>query len=87
MDVYRLLVKPSAIKEIDAVGTKPDRRRIVSRIAALAGNPRPHGAEKLAGPGDFYRVRQGRYRIVYLINDERREITVFKIGQRKDGYR
>jgi mRNA-degrading endonuclease RelE of RelBE toxin-antitoxin system len=32
-------------------------------------------------------VRQGRYRVIYLIDDERREVTIFKIGHRKDVYR
>ncbi|MGH8710262.1 MAG: type II toxin-antitoxin system RelE family toxin [Burkholderiales bacterium] len=84
---YRLLIKASAAKEIEAVGSKADRQRIVKRIQALAQDPRVHGSEKLAGYADHYRLRQGRYRIVYLIDDGRREVTVFKIGHRKDVYR
>jgi mRNA interferase RelE/StbE len=81
------LIKSSAAKELDAVGTKVDRQRIVQRIQALAANPRPQGSEKLAGYADRYRVRQGSYRIIYLIDDERRILTIFKIGHRKDVYR
>ncbi|MBI3938557.1 MAG: type II toxin-antitoxin system RelE/ParE family toxin [Betaproteobacteria bacterium] len=84
---YRLLIKASAAKELEAVGTKADRRRIVERIRALAAIPRPQGVEKLAGYADRYRVRQGSYRIVYLVDDSRREVTIFKIGHRKDVYR
>ena len=87
MAEYRLLIKASAAKEIEAVGTKADRRRIVKRIEALAQDPREQGSEKLAGSADRYRVRQGRYRIIYLIDDRRREVTIFKIGHRKDVYR
>ena len=87
MAAYRLLIKNSAAKELDAVGTKADRLRIVQRIKALAGNPRLQGSEKLAGYADCYRVRQGSYRIIYLIDDERRVVTIFKIGHRKDVYR
>ena len=87
MAEYRLLIKASAAKELEASGTKADRRRIVERIQALAVNPRAQGSEKLAGYADRYRVRQGSYRIVYLIDDARREITIFKIGHRKDVYR
>jgi len=32
-------------------------------------------------------VRQGTYRIIYLVDDERREVTIFKIGHRKDVHR
>ena len=87
MAAYRLLLKSSAAKEIDAVDSKADRRRIVDRIGALRTDPWPHGSEKLAGYDDRYRVRQGHFRIVYLIDDARREVTIFKVGHRKDVYR
>lgn len=87
MAEYRLLIKASAAKEIESVGTKVDRQRIVERIRILAREPRSPVSEKLAGYADRYRVRQGQYRIVYLIDDERREVTIFKVGHRKDVYR
>jgi mRNA interferase RelE/StbE len=84
---YKLLIKPSAGKDLDAVGGKGARLRIVKRIQALAEDPRPPGSEKLAGYGDRYRVRQGSYRVVYLIDDERNEITIYRVGHRRDVYR
>jgi len=80
-------MKATAAKELEAVGTKADRQRIVARIRALAEDPRGPGAEQLAGHEKSFRVRQGRYRIVYLIDDARREVTVYRIGHRKDVYR
>ena len=87
MAEYRLLIKASAKKEFEAANPKALRQRIVERILALASNPRAPGSEKLAGHTDRYRMRQGSYRIIYLIDDGRREITVFKIGHRNDVYR
>ncbi|HUX74656.1 MAG TPA: type II toxin-antitoxin system RelE/ParE family toxin [Steroidobacteraceae bacterium] len=87
MGAYRLLLKPSAAKELAAVERKADRRRIVDKIAALREDPRPYGSEKLSGFEDRLRIRQGHYRIVYLIDDDRREVTIFKVGHRKDVYR
>ena len=84
---YRILVKPSANKEIDAVGQKKDRQRIVLRIQSLGENPRPLGCEKLAGHLDRYRVREGNYRILYSIDDEKLLVDVVKVGHRKDVYR
>jgi mRNA interferase RelE/StbE len=84
---YRLLLKTSAAKEIEAVDSKIDRRRIVEKIGRLALALRPRGSEKLAGYDDRYRVRQGRYRVVYLIDDLRKEVTIYKVGHRKDIYR
>ena len=87
MAEYKLLLKASAAKEIEAVDSKGDRRRIVEKISGLSGDPRPRGSEKLAGYADRYRLRQGNYRIVYVVDDLRRELTIFKIGHRKDVYR
>lgn len=87
MALYKLSIKPSAGKEIEAVGSKSDRSRIVAKIAALAANPRPHGSEKLAGYDDRYRVRQGSYRVVYEIDDDASHVTIYKIGHRREVYR
>jgi len=82
----RLLIKPSAVKEIEAIPLKRERRRLVERIARLAENPRPVGVEKLSGQ-DKYRLRQGRYCILYAIEDQNLLVNVVKVGHRKDVYR
>lgn len=87
MAEYRLSIKASAAREIEALGTKADRQRVVQTIQQLAVEPRPTGSEKLAGYVDRYRVRQGQYRVVYIIDDGRHEITIFKVAHRKDVYR
>jgi mRNA interferase RelE/StbE len=82
---YRLLIKPSAVKEIEAIPLKKDRKRIIDRLLKLAENPRPPGCEKLSGQNK-YRVRQGRYRILYVIEDDKLLVYVVKVGHRKDVY-
>ncbi len=84
---YRVLIKPSAAKEIEAVDQKRDRQSIVARILALAEEPRPVGCEKLAGESDRYRIRAGRYRIVYSITDDELVVLVVRVAHRKDVYR
>ena len=84
---YKLLIKPSAGKELEAVGSKGDRHLIVQRIHALVADPRPPGSEKLAGYDDRYRIRQGNYRVVYEIDDDAIEVTIYKIGHRREVYR
>ena len=81
----RLLIKPSAGKEIEAV-PKQDRRQIVAKITSLSRNPRPPGCEKLSGH-DQYRLRQGNYRILYEIQDLDLVVVVVKVGHRRDVYR
>jgi mRNA interferase RelE/StbE len=85
MAAYSLFFKESVQKDLDGI-PKKDVRRILSRIKSLAGEPRPQGCEKLTGQSR-YRLRQGRYRIVYAIQDEERTVTVVKVGHRKDIYR
>ena len=75
---YRVVIKPSASKEIDEVGQKKDRQRIVLRIQSLGENPGPLGCENLS--------RQ-RYRILYSIDDEKLQVDVVEVGHRKDIYR
>ena len=85
MGSYRLLIKPSAVKEIEAIPRK-DRIRTVKKIRDLTENPRPAGCEKLSGE-EKYRVRQGWYRVVYSIDDRAHEVLVVKGAHRKDVYR
>jgi len=82
---YKILLKPSAAKELDAL-PKADRLRVVERIKTLAENPRPMGCEKLAG-SEKYRLRQGVYRILYEIHDDHVLVVVIKIGHRREVYR
>jgi mRNA interferase RelE/StbE len=82
---YRLLIKPSAVKDIEAL-PKKDRSRITAKIQQLADNPRPQGCEKLAGH-ELYRLRQGEYRILYTIQDADLVVVVITAGHRRDVYR
>jgi len=84
---YRLLFKTSAAKELATLGTRADRNRIIARIRDLSVDPRTRGCEKLAGYADRYRIRQGNFRVVYLIDDGHHEVTVYKIADRKSVFR
>ena len=85
MASYRLLIKPSAAKELEGLPMK-DRRRVVARMQGLSDQPRPPGCEKLTGH-DLLRVRQGKYRILYEVQDHDLTVIIFKIGHRRDVYR
>ena len=50
-----------------------------------AADPRGPGSEKLSGQ-ERYRVRQGNYRILYTIEDDRLIVTVVRIGKRSEIY-
>lgn len=86
MASYKLRIKKSAAKELEAIARKADRQRVAKRIQGLALDPRPPGCKKLSG-SERYRVRQGAYRIVYSIEDDELVVYVVKIGDRKSVYR
>ena len=85
MAAYKLFFKKSVQKDFDTI-PKKDLKKILNRISSLAENPRPPGCEKLTGH-ERYRLRQGRYRIVYSIQDFELTVWVIKVGHRKDVYR
>ena len=85
MASYSLRIKESAANELEAT-PKKDRERIAAKIKRLGSTPRPLGSEKLSG-AEKYRIRQGDYRILYLIDDASTTITVVKIWHRGDVYR
>jgi mRNA interferase RelE/StbE len=85
MAVYRVYFKESVEKDFIAI-PKKDLKRILQRIKMLEDNPRPLGCEKLTGR-ERYRVLQGRYRIVYSIQDDELTVWIVKVGHRKDVYR
>ena len=87
MAAYKIRIKRSAAKEIEAIAQKRDRQRVVKKIESLSDDPRPPGSEKLAGKSDLYRVRVGTYRILYAIEDAIRVVQVVKVGHRREVYR
>ncbi|MSQ22532.1 MAG: type II toxin-antitoxin system RelE/ParE family toxin [Dehalococcoidia bacterium] len=85
MAEYRVLIKPSAVKELEAI-PKRDRQRVAAKIRFLSQSPRPPGCQKLSGQ-ERYRIRQGSYRVVYSVSDRDEVVRVVKIGHRRDVYK
>lgn len=84
---YRLRLRRTAAKAIDAIGDRKVRSLVVERIRRLIQDPRPAGCEKLAGEQAAYRVHQGDYRIIYIIDDRGLVIEVVTVGHRPEVYR
>ena len=85
MAAYKIFFKKSVEKDFNVI-PKKDLKKILERIEALTEDPRPKGCEKLTGQLR-YRLRQGRYRILYSIQDDELTVWVVKVGHRKDIYR
>jgi len=82
---YSLQFKKSVTKDLRSL-PKKDVRRILKRIESLAENPRLAGCEKLV-EREIYRIRQGRYRVLYEILDDVLVVLVIKVGSRDAVYR
>jgi mRNA interferase RelE/StbE len=82
---YRLLIRSSAEKELDAL-PPPVHKRILAKILALQGEPRPMGVKKLRG-SEGYRIRVGDYRVIYTIDDRNAAITIALVAHRREAYR
>ena len=82
---YRLVIKPSAGKELERLDDQVPRR-VDAAILKLKENPQPQGSKKLTGV-PLYRMRVGTYRVVYEIDDVRKQVTVVTIGHRREVYR
>lgn len=74
-------LKPSARKELDALDDALFAR-MDRKILALAGKPRPAGCKKLHGFTDHWRIRAGDYRVVYIVDDTKRLVSITRVAHR-----
>ena len=62
------------------------RARVVARLLLLRNDPRPAGSKKLEGSRSAWRIRIGDWRVVYEIYDKVREVKIYRIKHRSEGY-
>ncbi len=79
---YRVDLAPLAQRHLDRL-PPGDATRARAPILALAIDPRPTGAVKLAG-SDFWRIRVGGLRVVYAIDDPARLVIVLRVARRSE---
>lgn len=85
MPSYRILLKASAEKEMNALPTAI-HARVSTKILSLKFDPRPPGSQKLHGK-DGHRIRVGDYRILYTIEDDSLTVIIFSVAHRREAYR
>jgi len=86
MGSYEIEISRTAEKQLKKLPTD-DQLRVVRAVLALAEEPHPRGSRKLSGYDDVFRVRVGRYRVLYSVFENRLVIIILKVGHRKDVYR
>lgn len=85
MSSYSVDVKPSARRELEAL---PNHllARVIRKIEALGHTPRPAGCKKLKGYKDQWRIRAGDWRVVYIIDDATKLVSITRVAHRREVY-
>lgn len=84
--VYQVIIARHAEKSLRRL-PKDLLKRINRAILELAQNPRPSGCKKLVGYENLYRSREGDWRIIYAIEDDRLIVLVLEVSPRGSAYR
>jgi mRNA interferase RelE/StbE len=82
--VHKIFLLPSAQKDLNSFKGKTFSQ-IMDKILSLSENPRPAGCVKLSAENG-YRIRSGNYRIIYRIDDKKKEVFIYRIKHRKEAY-
>lgn len=85
MAAYKIFFKNSVWNDFKSIPDN-DLTPILSCIESLSDNPRQTGCKKLSAQ-EKYRLRYGRYRIIYSIREDELRVWIVKVGHRKDVYR
>jgi mRNA interferase RelE/StbE len=83
---YIVAIRPSALGDLEKLPPEA-RARIRNALDGLTDEPLPSGVVKLRGREDTYRVRIGRYRVIYQVDFREKVITVGRVAHRSDAYR
>jgi mRNA interferase RelE/StbE len=85
---YQIFLKNSVTKFLDKISDK-DYSLISNSIESLINNPRSFNSKKiLSNKKDIYRIRAGRFRIIYYIDDKNKTIIILEVRyRREDTYR
>jgi mRNA interferase RelE/StbE len=86
MASYSVIVRPGVEKDLRSLPASV-ARRVFKHMAALQNNPFPRGSLKLAGAEHLYRIRVGDYRIIYGVDQDNRQVSVYYVRHRRDVYR
>jgi len=83
MPRFEIEITRTAEKQLKALA-RADQERLAAAILRLANDPRPRGCRKLSGYDDAFRIRIGKFRVIYSVSDAKLIILILKIGHRRE---
>ncbi len=86
MPRFEIEITRTAEKQLKALA-RGDQERLAAAMLRLANDPRPRGCRKLSGYDDAFRIRVGKFRVIYSFSDAKLIILILKIGHRREVYR
>ncbi len=79
---YRVEIPRTAQKQVLAL-PREAQLAVARAIDGLKSDPRPEGCRKLRETG-LWRIRVGRYRVVFAIDDTGQVVAVVKVALRRE---
>ena len=86
MPQYQIVFVRTARKELEAL-PHTIAARILKKVELLALNPKPSDSKKLHGHSSLWRIRVGEYRVIYIIDNDKKVVDVAIVRHRSDAYR
>jgi mRNA interferase RelE/StbE len=83
--MYSVTITARAERELKRLD-RSTKNRIVTAILSLSSNPRPTGCLKIKSEEGVWRIRVGDWRIGFLIDDSSSEVTIIRVGHRREFY-
>ncbi|WP_305041358.1 type II toxin-antitoxin system RelE family toxin [Geoalkalibacter sp.] len=86
--IFEVRWHEAALEDLRALKDKALAKKIIAKVRDyLAQNPLSLG-KPLTGPfSGLYRYRYGKIRVIYVLDQELRILSVLQVGQRKEVYR
>lgn len=84
--MYEVYLERRAEQELRRLSTR-NFQSIITRIRALADNPRPAGCREISGSKNDWRIRIGDYRVIYEVTDRENAVRVMRVRHRSEAYR
>ncbi|HIE06083.1 MAG TPA: type II toxin-antitoxin system RelE/ParE family toxin [bacterium (Candidatus Stahlbacteria)] len=84
--MYEVYLERRAERDLKNLEPK-DFYRIISHIKKLSKIPRPAGCRKITGSQNDWRIRIGKFRVLYEVDDEAKIVKIMSIRHRRAVYR
>ncbi len=81
---YEVLFSPKSRRQIKGLKDEKLKEKIKEAVIEIGKDPWHKGTIKVEGYENIRRKRVGRYRILYMIDKQRKEVLVVKIEKRSE---